>query len=129
MSGRIERSLSVVGACCALALAAWAGGCRDAVAICGGLEYLGRTQPDTTTIKVGAATIAIAGQAYGTCGAPPARDYIWQISDSSIVAVTPIDSIHASILGLRPGRATVRPAYRAGGDSQFINAASVTVVP
>ena len=34
----------------------------DRVTVCGGLEVVGFTRPDTATIKVGASTIAIAGE-------------------------------------------------------------------
>lgn len=39
-------------------------------------------------------------------------DFVWKVSDSSVVSATPIDSIHASIQGLRPGTATVTPMYK-----------------
>jgi hypothetical protein len=86
------------------------------------------TIPDTTTIKVGASTVAIAGEEYGTCGGEvrPARDYLWLPTDSTIVSAKPLDSIHARIQGLRPGRTLVRVRYRTG---VFVSPVDVTVVP
>lgn len=104
--------------------------CSDPVTVCPATLKVSNTIPDTTTIRVGAATIAIAGSVWTGCGsAPLAADYIWKTSDSTIVRVTPIDSTHASILGLRPGLATVGPHFQ--HDTVGINpsAVRVTVVP
>lgn len=101
--------------------------CSSPTIVCGGLQFQRQTLPDTTTIKVGAATIAIAGDSYDTCAGPPAHQYVWNVSDSSVVKVAPIDSVHARITGLRSGRATVTPVYAAGGDA--LSAIAVTVVP
>jgi hypothetical protein len=56
--------LGVAGA--AIALAA----CSSPTTVCAGVQIVRSTLPDTTTIKVGAATIAIGGESYGWCGAP-----------------------------------------------------------
>lgn len=102
--------------------------CSDnRVTVCGGVEIVSPTLPDTATIKVGAATIAIAGVSYGSCGPPPARQYVWRISDSSVVTVDVIDSIHVWITGRRVGHAIVTPAYRSGGDP--LGGVTLTVVP
>jgi hypothetical protein len=104
-------------------------GCRDLPTVaCPDILYLKPTVPDTTTIKVGASTIAIAGATWGGCETgPPPPDFVWKASDSAVVAVTALDSIHARIQGLRPGRATVTPVYRNGRAAP--PPAVVTVVP
>jgi hypothetical protein len=90
--------------------------------------YVKPSVPDTTTIKVGAATIAIAGDAYGGCETkPPPADFVWTSSDSTVAMVTALDSIHARIQGKRPGHATVTPAYRSGHPGP--SGVAVTVVP
>ena len=105
--------------------------CRDTPTVCAGLQRVEPTLPDTVTLKVGAAAIAIAGQSYGFCRGVPdeprVRLYSWRISDSTVVAVSPIDSIHARITALRPGAATVTPAYRAAGPE--LSSVRVMVVP
>ena len=102
-------------------------GCGD-ITVCPAILHLKPTIPDTTTIKVGAATIAIAGATWGGCeDGPPPPDFVWKASDSSIVSVTALDSIHARIRGLRPGVAIVTPAYRSGRLAP--PAVTVTVVP
>lgn len=102
--------------------------CADSPVItCPSILYVKKTIPDTTTIKVGAATIAIAGAAYGGCETgPPPPDFVW-VADSTVVSVAPIDSIHARIQGLRPGKTTVTPTYRTAHDEP--SAVTVTVVP
>jgi hypothetical protein len=106
-------------------------GCTEPTSVCAGLERAAPTLPDTTTIKVGTSDIVVAGQGYGICLGepehPPPRAYWWNTSDSTVVAVTPIDSIRARITGLRTGKATVTPEYRAGGDR--LSSVDVTVVP
>ena len=89
------------------------------------------TRPDTATIKVGAATIAIAGAEWGACdNGPPAAEYVWKNTDSTIARVTPIDSLHAQILGLRPGLAVVTPFYRNSALAIApLGGVTVTVVP
>jgi hypothetical protein len=91
-------------------------GCRESpTVVCPAILYLKATVPDTTTIKVGASATAVAGSAYGGCDrGPPPADFVWKISDSAIVSVVSLDSIHARIQGLRPGTATVTPVYRSG---------------
>jgi hypothetical protein len=96
--------------------------------VCPLILELRLTVPDTTTIKVGGATIAIAGESWGGCETgPPLYDYFWSASDSTVVAVSALDSIHARIRGLKPGRAVVTPIYRTGRSVH--SATSVTVVP
>lgn len=104
-------------------------GCRDSpTTICPAILYIKPTVPDTTTIKVGAATIAIAGATWGGCqSGPMPGDFAWQASDSTIVSVTALDSIHGRIQGLRPGHAVVTPIYRDGRPAP--TPALVTVVP
>ena len=85
------------------------------------------TTPDTTTIKVGASTIAIAGESVEPCHAPPTRDYLWRVSDSTVISVEAFDAIDARIRGLRPGTATVTPTYRTSGIA--LSSVQVTVVP
>lgn len=121
--------VSILGRCAALILSTLV-----LVAACGSptvcplILELRLTVPDTTTIKVGAATIAIAGESWGGCETgPPSHDYFWNASDSTVVAVTALDSIHARIQGLKPGRAVVTPTYRTGRSVH--SATSVTVVP
>ena len=114
-----------------VALAFSFAGCHDSVTTCAGLERVAETVPDTATIRVGASVAVLAGQSYGFCVGepehPPPRQYLWLISDSSVVSVSPIDSIQARITGLRVGRAVVTPRYVIGGD--MIAAATITVVP
>jgi len=86
------------------------------------------TLPETTTIKVGASSIAIAGASWGGCETgPPAPDFVWKTSDSSIASVLPLHSLHASIQGRHPGVAIVTPTYRSGRSSP--SSVEVTVVP
>jgi hypothetical protein len=105
--------------------------CRDIPTVCAGLQRVYATLPETVTVKINASTIAIAGQNYGVClglpDDPPPRLYDWHASDSAVVAVTRIDSSHARIMGLRPGRATVTPRYQGGGYE--LSSILVTVVP
>lgn len=114
----------------AIVITAAATACSEEIT-CAGVQYIRPTLPDTTTIKVDAATIAIAGESFGSCGTPssdaPPRQYVWHVSDSAVVAVAVIDSIHVRLVGLRVGRAIVTPAYRAGGDP--LGSVTVTVVP
>jgi hypothetical protein len=113
---------------CVLAAAA---GCHDGpTVVCPAILYMASTNPDTTTIKVGAATIAIAGSTWGGCEAgPPPPDFIWKNSDSGVVRVTALDSIHARIQGLRPGRAVVTPIYQHDLTRASPPSVTVTVVP
>jgi hypothetical protein len=102
--------------------------CDSPVVVCPAILYLKASVPDTTTIKVGAATIAIAGATWGGCETgPPSPDFIWKASDSAVVAVIALDSIHARIQGRRPGVATVTPTYRTGREAP--PPVVVTVVP
>jgi hypothetical protein len=99
------------------ALSAWMllGGCRDdTTTVCPAMLYVEPTRPLTTTLKVGVAIIATAGYAYEACAAAPPPDFIWIVSDTSIAAVFPIDSVRAQIKGLRPGITLVTPTYRHG---------------
>ena len=103
------------------------------LAVCEGVERGKATIPDTTTIKVGSASIAIAGAVWGACvgtagyNVPPPPDFIWTTSDSSIATVTSLDSGVARIHGRAPGHAVIRPLYATGGDSP--SSVTVTVVP
>ena len=104
-------------------------GCRDGpTVVCPAILYVKPSVPDTTTIKVGASTIAIAGAAYGGCDrGPPPPDFVWTVSDSTVVVVTAIDSIHARIQGRHPGQAIVTPTYRSQRPGP--TGVAVTVVP
>jgi hypothetical protein len=103
-------------------------GCKDAIVTCPAILYLQPTIPDTTTIKVGASTIAIAGATWGGCETgPPPPDFVWRASDSTVVSVLALDSVHARIQGLRPGKSFVTPTYRSGRASP--PPVTVTVVP
>ncbi|HXT16162.1 MAG TPA: hypothetical protein VN706_11070 [Gemmatimonadaceae bacterium] len=120
--------MKILSAAIVVVLAVAAGvSCSDPVTVCGGVEVIGLTIPDTTTIKMGASTLAIAGDDYGTCSPRPARDFIWSVSDSTVVSVTPLDSVIASIHALRPGHAAITPRYRASGIP--VPSVGVTVVP
>jgi hypothetical protein len=125
---RVLRILALGTVVSAMALAA---ACTDPGRDCAGIGRGSPTLPDTATIKVSASIIAIAGQSYGVCFGEPEhptpRQYLWDISDSSVVTVAPLDSIHARITGMRIGRAVVTPKYRTGGDP--LSSVSVTVVP
>jgi len=111
-----------------IGLAAAAGCGGSPTVVCPGILESKSTVPDTTTIKVGASTIAIAGATWGGCETgPPPPDFIWRASDSAVVSVTALDSIHARIQGLRPGIATVTPSYRSGRIAP--SSVKVTVVP
>ena len=124
------RARHIITVLVAAGVFAVASACHD-VTICAGVEIERLTLPDTVTIKVDAETIAIAGEASGACDGgrqtPPRRQYTWRVSDSTVVAVSPIDSLTAYIRGLRPGQAFVTPVYVARGDP--IEPVSVTVVP
>ena len=89
------------------------------------------TIPDTVTIKVGAATLALAGEDYDICVGepehPPPHDYRWMSSDSAVAVVAPIDSIHARITGRRTGSAHITVAYANGG--RQVGSIGVVVVP
>ena len=104
-------------------------GCSDSpTVVCPAILHLKPSVPDTTTIKVGAATIAIAGATWGGCETgPPRPDFVWKASDSAVVSVVALDSIHARIQGRRPGMATVTPTYRDGREAP--PPVVVTVVP
>ena len=112
----------------ATVLAAATLGCSNVPTVCPAILVAKPTLPDTTTINVGASTIAIAGATWGGCETgPPPPDFVWQASDSTVVSVTTLDSLHARIQGLRPGTATVTPFYRS---SRFApSSVKVTVVP
>ena len=120
--------VSLVG--CAIVFAALVvAGCGDSPSVvCPAILHLQPSVPDTTTIKVGAATIAIAGATWGGCEtSPPPPAFIWKASDSAVVSVVALDSIHARIQGRRPGVATVTPTYRSGREAP--PPVVVTVVP
>jgi hypothetical protein len=106
-----------------------AAGCGDSSIVgCPAILLLKTTLPDTTTIKVGASTIAIAGATWGGCEAgPPPPDFVWKTSDSTVVSVAPLDSVHARLQGRGPGKATVTPIYRSGREAP--SPVTVTVVP
>lgn len=111
-----------------LPLLAALAGCNDPITVCPAILYFRSTIPDTTTIKVGASTIAIAGDTWGGCDAePPPRAFRWKNSDSTVVKVTPLDSLHARIQALRVGRAVVMPDY--GPSFTEPVTLTVTVVP
>jgi len=115
-----------------LLLGAVVGGaaCKSDSISCPPILVVGLTRPDTTTIKVAAATIAIAGATYGGCEqGPPPPDFAWTASDSTVVRVTALDSIHARIIGLRPGVAAVTPRYRHDPARASPPPVTVTVVP
>jgi hypothetical protein len=96
--------------------------------VCPEILFQKPTIPDTTTIKVGASTIAIAGASWGGCETgPPAPDFVWKTSDATVVSVTPLDSVHARIQGLGPGVATITPTYRS--ERSAPPPVRVTVVP
>lgn len=105
--------------------------CRDATttAPCILVLYVTPTLPETVTVKVGASTIAIAGATQGACEARPRADFVWRVSDSNVVRVTPLDSINARIQGLRAGFATVTPFYRTDSTRTAPPGVSVTVIP
>lgn len=122
-----------VAATLAFALAAsivTAVSCSDSpTTVCPAILYFSPSMPDTTTIKAGASTIAIAGATWGGCETgPPPPDFVWKSSDSSVVSVVAFDSIHARIQGLRPGKAIVTPTYRSGRPPSPVPVA-VTGVP
>src|SRR5437660_1110653 len=83
--------------------------CSDVIRVCAGVAIVRRTIPDTTTIKVGASTIAIAGEDYDSCGPVPPRVYDWHVSDSTVVTLVVIDSFDILIIGRRVGNAVVTP--------------------
>ena len=85
------------------------------------------TMLDSVTVHVGAAAIVTAGEAYGICESPPARDYDWNVSGGDIVSLFIVDAIHARLTGVRPGQVTVTPKYRSSGVS--LSSVTVTVVP
>jgi hypothetical protein len=115
---------------CTLVGAFAIGGCNEPTVVCPAILSIGVTRPDTTTIKVGAATIAIAGDTYGGCEhAPPPPDFSWSASDSSVVRVTALDSLHARIQGLKPGFAIVTPHYQHDPERASPPPVRVTVVP
>lgn len=89
------------------------------------------TLPETTTIRVGTATTATAGETRLGCeqDSPPVPDFTWKTSDSSVVSVTMLDSIHGRILALRPGSALVTPVYRRDPTQPTPPPVIVTVVP
>ena len=122
------KATTVVRAALVFALGA-AVACRDAVVgVCPAILYIKPSLPDTVTIKVGASTIAVAGATYGGCEAgPPPPDFVWRTTDSTVVLVVALDSIHARIQGRRAGRAVVTPAYRTAREAP--SAVTVTVVP
>jgi hypothetical protein len=103
--------------------------CTDSpVTVCPAILYFKPTVPDTTTIKVGASTIAIAGATWGGCETgPPPPDFVWKVADSTVVSVVPLDSVHARIQGLRPGTSTVTPTYKTSREAP--PPITVTVVP
>src|SRR5262249_54387437 len=104
--------------------------CNSPVTVCPAILYMKPTVPDTTTIKVGAATIAIAGAIWGGCDlGPPPPDFVWASSDSSIATVAALDSVHARIQGRRPGIALIQPTYRVAKPVRQPDPVRVTVVP
>ena len=93
--------------------------CSSPTSVCAGLGRVSPTIPDTVTLKVGAATLALAGEDYDVCVGepehPPAHNYLWISSDSTVAFVAPIDSIHARISGRHAGSAHITVAYANGG--------------
>lgn len=120
--------LLFVSACLAVTLVT---ACSSPTRVCAGLGRVSPTIPDTVTIKVGAATLALAGEDYDICLGepehPPAHNYLWTSSDSAVAAVAPIDSVHARITGRRTGSAHVTVAYANGG--RQVGSIGVVVVP
>jgi hypothetical protein len=104
-------------------------GCGDSpMVVCPDNLIQKLTLPDTTTIKVGASTIAIAGASWGGCETgPPPPDFVWITSDPAVATVVALDSVHARIQGIRPGTAIVTPTYRTQRAAP--RGVSVTVVP
>jgi hypothetical protein len=112
----------------AAAALVWAASCVDLLPAChGDALRVVPTVPDTVTVRVGGSATATAGEAYGICESPPAREYDWRVSSEGIVSVSSVDGIHARISGLRPGQATVTPQYR--HSSASLSSVTVTVVP
>jgi hypothetical protein len=105
--------------------------CDSQQVTCPDVVEIALASPESATIKVGASIVATAGYFVpksGPCGySPPPRDMVWSVSDSTIVAVTRIDTIHSTIQGVRPGRAFVDTRYREGGLG--VAGPIVTVVP
>lgn len=127
VKSRFRVSLSILSVSAAAGILASA--CSATPTVCAGVEYIRPTIPDTTTIKVGAVTIAIGGESYGSCHSEPARLYVWTSSDSTIASVAALDSIHAEIRGVRPGRAVITPAYLNPDGGDLLEPVRVTVVP
>lgn len=95
-------------------------GCAAADKVtCAGFALELYSQPQDTTIAVGASFVATAGARWGGCYGqpivPPARLMVWSVSDSTIVSLVVPDSIHAIVTGVRPGTTLVTPRYY--GDS------------
>src|SRR5262249_31474810 len=101
--------------------------CADPITVCPAILHIKPTVPDTTTIKAGASTLAIAGATWGGETGPPPPDFVWKVADSTVVSVVPLDSVHARIQGLRPGRSTVTPTYKTNREAP--PPVTVTVVP
>lgn len=105
--------------------------CSSPTSICAGLGRVSPTIPDTVTLKMGAATLALAGEDYDICAGepehPPPHNYLWISSDSTVAAVAPVDSIHARIIGRRIGSAHITVTYANGG--RQVGSIGVVVVP
>lgn len=114
-----------------LAVAGAVAACHDSqrIVVCGGLAYTRPSVPDTATLKVGTSVTATAGAEYGSCGpATPREQFTWDLSDSTILSVHPVDSIHAEIRALRVGRATATPRYTTAGGGA-VAPVTITVIP
>jgi hypothetical protein len=89
--------------------------------VCAGLELEGQSTPDSASIRIGESFIATAGAEYGICAGqpsqPPAARFNWKSSDTTIVAIAPIDSNHARVTGLLVGSTYVTPTYQASGQA------------
>jgi hypothetical protein len=89
------------------------------ITVCAGLGIVGPSIPESTSIRVGEAFLATAGADYDTClGEPsmrPISRFSWHASDSTVVAITIIDSTHANVLGVRAGTTTITPQYLTTG--------------
>ena len=83
--------------------------------------------PTSATIQVGESFVGTAGAEWGPCNPKPPAHFRWKSSDSLTASVTPLDTMRATITGLRAGSGVVSPVYDFTG--QTIAGINVVVQP
>lgn len=84
-------------------------------AVCLLILYMKPPSPTSATVHVGESFVGTAGAEWGDCAPAPPAHFRWRSSDSLTATVTPVDSMRASITGVRAGSADIAPIYESSG--------------